>query len=579
MDPISRRSFLCGAAGLSAGIVGAGLAGCAPASPAESNESQATTDGDRASLSQTDEPAFLQEQTVSEDQIIETIDTDVAVVGLGLAGVAALRASAEGGLKVVGIEKTEGVCGRSTDFAYFNTDHAREMGIKDVDVPTLVNEMMKEMNHRPDARILTKWARHAGEALDWYVEPYEGFMYVSDWDTAPTDETQVFGINGDYFVGGIPPYDTYDPTRDHECTYSATLEFNPDGHLPVLQKNFEASEKTGNASAYFGSAARQLVVEDGRVVGVVIEDLKDGTFRKIVTTKGVVLATGGYSFNDDMLNYFAPWVAHEVDSYKRAHPHMDVKGNPVDTGDGIVLGHGAGAKIEAGPHCVLAHSILGNMGVNAYLQLNAEGERFINEDLTIDHFSVAVMSQPKNTSYQIFDSTYLDTIERVQAGIGTFHMVHEDTAASINEWTASHGDTIEELVAGLGVSDEVAAKMIASIGRYNELCDKGVDEDFGKCADRLFPVKTPPFYAVKFTPEETQEGRAALRMLTTMSGLVTDPNANCLDDNDDPIPGLYAVGNVQGGRFCISYPCTVAGASHSMALTYGYLTGKHLAEL
>ncbi len=219
------------------------------------------------------------------------------------------------------------------------------------------------------------------------------------------------------------------------------------------------------------------------------------------------------------------------------------------------------------------------MGVNAHLQLNAEGERYINEDLTIDHFSVAVMNQPKNTIYQIFDATYADTAARAQSGIGTFHQVPEKTIESIDEWTAAKGETVEELVANLGVSDEVASKMVASIARYNELCEKGVDEDFGKCPDRLFPVSTPPFYAVRFSPEEAAEGRAALRMLTTMSGLVTDPNANCLDENDDPIPGLYAVGNVQGGRFVISYPCTVAGASHSMALTYGYLTGKHMAEL
>lgn len=573
MENISRRSFLLGATCAGAGALSAAVSGCAP-SP-QTGQTPAGPEG----LSDTGEPSFLQVSPIDESIISETLEADVVVVGMGIAGVAALRAAAEEGMKTIGVEKTAGVCGRSTDFAYFNTEKAQEIGIKDIDVPELVNEMMKEMNHRADARILTKWARHAGEALDWYASAYDGFLYVSDWENAPTDESQVFGINGNYFVGGTPPYDSYNPMRDHEFTYSATLEFNPKGHLPVLEANYEKAEKTGNAQAYFGHAARQLVTDNGRVTGVIIEDLNDGTYRKILATKGVVLATGGYSFNEEMLNYYTPWVARELDSYMQAHAHLDVKGNPVDTGDGIVIGHNAGAKIEGGPHCALAHSIFGSLGVNAYLQLNAKGERYINEDLTIDHFSVAVMNQPKNTAYQFFDSTYTDTIGRVQAGIGTFHQVSEETAATIEEWTSAQGDTIEELVANLGVEDEVAAKMIASIERYNELCEKGVDEDFGKCADRLFPVATPPFYAIKFSPEDTREGRAALRLLTTMSGLVTDPDANCLDENDDPIPGLYAVGNVQGGRFAISYPCTVPGASHSIALTYGYLTGKHLAEL
>lgn len=575
MGSLSRRSFLLGAGVAGAGMIGGGLAACAPASPS-ANAAHAP---EGLAESGNGEPAFLQIAPIDEAAITETIDADVVVIGMGLAGTAAFRAAAEEGLTVVGVEKTEGVCGRSSDFAYFNTEKAREIGIKDVDVPELVNELMREMNHRADARILTTWARHAGEALDWYVEPYEGFMFVSGWDTAPTDEAQVFGINGDYYVGGTPPYDMYDPKRDHERTYSATLEFNPDGHLPVLQANYETAVKSGNATAYFGCAGRQLMVENGRVIGAIIEDMKEGTYRKVHASKGVILATGGYSFNDDMIGHYLPWMAGELSAYKRAHAHLDVKGNPVDQGEGIVMGHGAGAKIEGGPHCALAHSILGSLGVNAHLQLNAEGERYINEDLTIDHFSVAVMNQPKNTIYQIFDATYADTAARAQSGIGTFHQVPEKTIESIDEWTAAKGETVEELVANLGVSDEVASKMVASIARYNELCEKGVDEDFGKCPDRLFPVSTPPFYAVRFSPEEAAEGRAALRMLTTMSGLVTDPNANCLDENDDPIPGLYAVGNVQGGRFVISYPCTVAGASHSMALTYGYLTGKHMAEL
>lgn len=506
------------------------------------------------------------------------VEADVVVVGLGLAGVAAMRSAAEEGLAVIGVERTSDICSRSSDFAYFNTETARSIGIKDVFVPDLVNELMRQMNHRPDARILTRWATHAGEALDWYVEPCEGFKFVANWDEAPIDDDAVFGINGDYYVGAVAPFDEHDPAKDHERVFSATLEFNPMGHAPVLRANYDAAVASGNASAYFDAAAQRLVVEDGRVAGVIFENLADGTHVYAKAAKGVVLATGGYSRNAELMDKYAPWVQEEIGLYVQGYPHTDVNGITTDQGDGLVMGVEAGAKIEPGPHAVMAHSTLGGLGVGAFLQLNANGERYINEDLTIDHFSVAVMNQPKNTIYQIFDANWRDCLPAVQAGIGTYHMVSDDKAQTIDEWTSASGDTVEELAANLGLFQEAAEAMAASIERYNELCAKGVDEDFGKRAERMFPVVQPPFYAIRWSPEEALDGRAAMRLLVTLGGLVTDPDARCLDADDEPIEGLFAVGNVQGGRYAGSYPCTVAGASHSMALTYGYLTGKYLAK-
>ena len=78
------------------------------------------------------------------------------------------------------------------------------------------------------------------------------------------------------------------------------------------------------------------------------------------------------------------------------------------------------------------------------------------------------------------------------------------------------------------------------------------------------------FYAIK------DEG--SLRFLVTLGGLRTNANAQVLDNSFQVIPGLYAIGNTQGGRFVGDYPTTIAGASHSIACTYGYLTGKFIAE-
>ena len=118
------------------------------------------------------------------------------------------------------------------------------------------------------------------------------------------------------------------------------------------------------------------------------------------------------------------------------------------------------------------------------------------------------------------------------------------------------------------VADEAA--LTATIERYNELAAAGNDEDFGKRADRLFPVEEGPFYAYPLTDTV---------ILVNMGGLQTDVDFNVMDTEDEVIEGLYAVGNAQGGRFLVDYPLPAPGISHGMALTHGMLVGRILAQL
>ena len=95
-------------------------------------------------------------EAIPANKISQTLDCDVCVVGLGVAGVCAARSAAESGLKVIAVEKTSGVCGRSSQFSFFNCDKARESGIEDIDTNALVNELMTQMSHRADPSILKK---------------------------------------------------------------------------------------------------------------------------------------------------------------------------------------------------------------------------------------------------------------------------------------------------------------------------------------------------------------------------------------------------------------------------------------
>jgi predicted oxidoreductase len=144
------------------------------------------------------------------------------------------------------------------------------------------------------------------------------------------------------------------------------------------------------------------------------------------------------------------------------------------------------------------------------------------------------------------------------------------TSRSAVEKSCTMADSIEELAAKL-YEDETAQKnMIAAVQRYNELCQKGIDEDFNKVSKRMFPLEKAPFYATKIS---------AGSMLVCLGGLSVDPvTMKVVDEDMNPIDGLYAVGNNMGGRILQDYPVTIAGASHGTCLTFGYLVGRKVAE-
>ena len=567
---LSRRTFLSGATLAGAALLGAGMAGCAPQTP--------RTSADNGRAANTPETA-----EIAPEDITNTVEADVVVVGLGVAGAAALRSAAEHSLSAIGLEKCSQPSSRSCIFAYFNTDRARAMHIDDIDPAELCNELMVQGSHYPNMGILMDFARNCGAAVDWYCDAYNPAMvWTDDFTAVPADPEELYAMNCTYYMKSPFSEKAYVTGRDHEKIFmgavdlASATEFT---HQPILEATVEAARQQG-AQTVFDSPARQLVMEDGRVVGVIAQNLADGSYTQYRARRGVVLATGGYTHNDQLMEKYLPHIWNEIDQYILAYPHMDANGDFADTGDGLLMGERVGAKIENAPHVPMAHTTLtSTIGVDAFLQLNAEGERYINEDLSIDHFTINMMTQPKKTVYQIFDGNWTDQIGAMQAGLGAYtSLLIPDAAETVDEWTTAQSDTLEGLVEQLGVEDKVARTMLASIERYNELCELGRDEDFGKTPERLFKIAEPPFYAIRFTPQEEGAAIDKLRLLVTMSGLQTNRRFQCLDGNDDPIEGLYAIGNTQGGRFGITYPVTLAGASHSIALTAGYLVGSYLAD-
>ena len=253
---LSRRSFLAALGLAGASAAGAGLAGCAPKQPTEAAGDDQTALADTGTLVETDIP---------EDKIIETVDCDVCVVGLGVAGVGALRSAAEGGLKVVGVEKGSKPSARSNMFAAFGTEKTRSIGIEDISPTEVANELMTQMSHRADYRITTKWLKNCGEAFEWYTSAYDGLLWLGMEDELPEDPSQLF-VCADTLTSGI-----YRFGIDHERLFAGCccISGGDETHTPILQANVDAAVATGNAQVQFYSPAVKLETADGQITAVI----------------------------------------------------------------------------------------------------------------------------------------------------------------------------------------------------------------------------------------------------------------------------------------------------------------------
>ena len=508
------------------------------------------------------------------------IDCDVIICGGGLAGVAALRTCVEEGAKTVLFEKCKAVQGRSGAFGAIGFRNKNRFGRGIADMRRkIAADIIKEGGNRGDYKIVRYWAEHSADDLEWYIEPLGG-LYIMDrtTDVPPEGVTYWLQSNRD------PMPEHLDPDADYYPSYPGVWQFRPGGHMPVLKKNFEVAMASGLAEAWFNTPVKKLVKENGRIIGVVAQN-DDGTVIFARASKGVILATGGYTGDEAMMNYYAP----QAKCNMRIYGSRDSFGKQADTGDGHRMGVWAGGVLEDAPHAIVSHNMGGALGISAFLQLDAYGRRFMNEDVGGMQMEYKVERLPHQFSWQFFDSTWPDCMPYCSLIHGSVCCCYdkqdqrdgkvnptlnkmdgytslEDVEKEVAAGRLLKADTIEELVEKTGLPKEAA---LASIARYNELCVKGDDEDFGKVATRMFPVRTGPFYACKITPAP---------LLATVSGLMSDCEAHVLDKDGLPIPGLYAAGNVQGNRFGGEDPSMFPGTSHGMALTFGRVAGRNAVK-
>lgn len=591
---VTRRNFLSGAALVSAAIAGAGLAGCAPqsAAPAASSSSAGETLGTTGAANSTvgfdgtgTLPWLGEAPAISDDQVEEELTADVVVVGLGAAGVPAARAAAEAGAKVVCLESSSHLNSVASDMAIFGGQTQAQWGRGDgfLDKKMVVNMHMEECSHHVSQSIISRYYDESGAALDWFVGASKNlYMAPESYAEIPTDAQANY-----MFPYMYPVPETYDYTKEDLPCYPTSVGFS--SLATVMADNLQAAVDAGAEVRYSTKGVELILNDEGAVAGIYAQAAGSDGYLKI-TAPSVILATGDYLGNEDMMKFYAPECVEN--GINILSIDLDDEGNYTNVGEGHKMGAWAGAAIEQW-HAPMIHHMGGGAGAdgrgvignNGYLWLNLRGKRFMNEDLPGQQLENQVELQPQRKAYQFFDASWPEQLAYFPAAHGVACIYRDeplpeytasglrinvrtpaDIDAAVEEGRCLKADTIDELLGMIEGMDVETAK--ASIERYNELARAGEDTDFFKSPQRLFALENGPFYAA--------ECGCALT-LGNLGGLESDEECHVYNTDRELIPGLYAAGATQGGRFAVQYPISLKGLSCGMCMVYGKIAGENAA--
>ena len=573
---ISRRDFLKGAA---AGALTAALAGAtsgiafADDAPAAAEEQSSTW---------YDAKYFAKPDPITD--IAETVETDVVVVGAGNGGLIAGASVVDQGAKLILVEKNAMPISWAGEMGAYNTKLMKEKyGIEysDEELLEISNEICRYASYENDQRLVNLWLFNSGRTMDWFVDQMESkgvhmFLETDMKDCRYMNKPQTHTV-----------YETFEELGPNQM--GAQLA-NP--------KWIEIIEEKGG-EIYWKHTAKQLVQDaDGKVTGIIVQRNEDGAFVQINAAKGVILSTGGYGGNPEMMDAL---------HYRDKDVICNNLGCAFAQGDGIKMAMWAGADIDrnhAGGvafdraavdldhHTGAPYTTgLGDIwwpGSQPWLNLNTRGERFCNEDNTYDFHINSWLTQPGHFAFQIFDSNYWDDVvafhtticSRVVAVPGArnsevlpnvmpcktgeqFKEVYIDPALASGK--LQQADTLEELADMLGFEGEFKENFLKSIERYNELCEKGVDLDFGKQKKDMTPIVKAPFYGIA----------VGSWLLATMNGVRVNTNLQAIKPDGSAIEGLYVVGNDMGGFFSNSYPQMFGGTAQGKTVCFARLAALH----
>ncbi len=562
MRNVSRRNFMKAAAVGAMGMAAMGVAGCSP-----SEKAGATDTAEPAASSATDWLGSAPD--VDESALTETIDCDILVVGLGTAGHFAAMSAVESGAKVVAIEKGDvGGFGIRYQLGGINTQLQKTAPNEDgtvgieIDRNAITEDFSRYSNYYNRADLIHLWYDHSAKALDLYI-----------------DLEREAGLNPHLInYSGNPEASWKAWTTGHEVKDSDTM------------KIYEPVEKyiiDGGGDLRFKTSLVKLVQDESGAVTGAYAQTEAGDYLKINAAKGVVVCTGGYAQNLDMMKALQPQTC---DLYSW------IAAPPTNVGDGIKACLWAGAVQDQNHSSMLFERTMvppdalgGNesvgiakeflAGSQPWLSVDLEGKRFCNEAGPYDYRLHAVNNRPGHTYITLLDSdftrhfTAYDTIgcsrtlpianwNGTETEMGPDKIERRVKVLTEEGTYVQQADTWEELAEKLNIP---ADNLVATVERYNKMCEQGYDEDFGKDPYRLVPYVKPPFYGVRTTG----------RLLCTFDGIRINDKVQALKADGEPVDGLYCAGNDSGGFFEFTYPNLATGCAGGRSATLGYVAVKN----
>lgn len=451
-------------------------------------------------------------------------ETDVVVVGGGLAGYCAACEAAERGAEVLLLEKQREAGGStalsSGFFAFADTELQRARGIED-SKDKLTRDLKSAGGGENDERLVEAYADRQLEAYEWLKAAGVQFR-------------------------GVELASGHSVPRAHAADVAG-----------LMQAVTGRAERSGRVKTLLGAPAGRLVRPDadGRVLGVRAK--VDGLRCAIRARRGIVLASGGFSRNAEMLKNFAPGQAAAV-----------LYGGAGNTGDGIRMAWDLGAgfrdfgyiKGTFGFH-INARTEEGRGWTKLFvyrgaIAVNRLGQRFADESRTYKLLGDAVLEQPDAMAFQIFDQAIMDT---ASDGVSPF-----DFRSAQRRRLVVQAETLEALAERIGIDP---AALVATVRRYNAFVERGRDEDFGRDGlsnhyGRLVKIEHAPFGAYATTSG----------LLATYCGLTVDAETRVLDVFGAPIAGLFAAGEIMGGFHGVSY---VTGSALGKCVVFGRIAGRN----
>jgi flavocytochrome c len=451
----------------------------------------------------------------------ETVD--VVVVGGGLAGHSAALEAAAHGARVLLLEGEPGIGGATVlsggSFAFAGTPLQAQLGYRDS--PELLYEDLRRVGgYRNDEALVRVYVEQQLDAWRWLA----GLGVTFE---------RVFIASGQ----SVPRAHSRNPTD-------------------VLARVASAAVARG-VEVRCAARVRRLLraAIDGPVVGVEVAEA--GGVRRIAARRGVIVATGGFSRNERLLETFAP-----------SQAHAQRMGSPGNRGDGLLMAWALGAGVRdmgyikgtfgshpnAGPE---DHFILFPIYAGA-IAVNRDGMRFTDESRSYKLIGDACLQQPGYAAFQVFDSRIFAASRE---GIPAM-----DFAADLAVGRVVEAPTLEALASTAGIDADALRR---TIGEYNAaIADHGPDahgrtslcNGFGD----LVPIAQPPFYVYPSTSV----------VLATYCGLAIDAGTRVLDVFDKPIEGLYAAGGVTGGFHGVAY---MTGTANGKATVFGRIAGRAVA--